>query len=452
MKKMTQELDNNAVETMMAAGAYDMTPEKMASQAEWLANELGETIPSVQDKEEQFFRSELETRRLPNREDALRYLLFRQTHDVYQNMYMTPQDGVTVVGVGHKEAPLFFRARTSVADATDYAIEQASYSNGLLLVHPQEGHMAVHPLMWTAFDDLCAISGLGCKTMRRVTPIMNGKTEKIGVLSPDERGAIFTKGLRLQKTDMFRVLIRDGMIARIGSRLWRELDAVQGVRETEEFLENEFPGYTYMDGWCAEDILVMEYNTNADLTDLAVNLRNVGIDLKKDPVLVYRFSTGETGLSAMKLVPVLYINDTPVTIPNAPRLDHTVSSAKKSFHDLIQKTGGFYRELEDSVEILGNTPVKYPDGCLWSILCGDEKVVSGISRKIARDAADTLSGKNDASAIDVYLAILDACGKQAGANTSAFSISAYIGLTEAASGLLFSPMLFKTHDEPIPQK
>ena len=329
-------MNNNIFDVMVAETEEDFMNESEKS-IKWLCTELSIDVPKVEEKEERYLSFDDETRSLPKREDVLKYLLFRAQHDIYQPVYLNEKGGVTVIGVATTNVPQTVKVENINADVSDDDIYEAAASNGILIVHPQEKGMAVHPLMEIAFPDLCREAGISGWAVRATLPkkLKNGTIVR-NILTPTVRGQIFTDGLRLREIEKAHLLIRDKKIARIGSDKWKELDAALGLKMLEEYLDLNYIDNEYVRGDVSEVYLRIVYDTNEDMTDLEKKLENK-MDLKAPIKFQVVYVSGEVGESAIKVIPQLSINGCEIPLGKAISVPHVAGSDLNTIKDKLPK-------------------------------------------------------------------------------------------------------------------
>lgn len=435
-------MNNNIFDVMVAETEEDFMSESEKS-IKWLATELGIDVPVVTNKEERYLSNDDETKALVTRKDALEYLLFRAQHDIYQPVYLNEKGGVTVVGVttaSKMQAPV----KPDGIDIDDDDIYEAAASNGILIVHPQEDGMAVHPIMEIAMPDLCREAGISGWAVRATIPkkLKNG-TIKRNVLTPTIRGQIFTDGLRLREIEKAHLLIRDKKIARIGSEVWKELDAAKGLKMLEEYLDANYIDNEYVGGDVSEVYLRLVYDTNEDMTDLEQKLSQK-MDLTTPIKFQVAYVSGEVGESAIKVIPMLNINSVEIPLGKAISVPHVAGSDLDTIKDKLPKIGKMVQEAEDQIEELGNIDIDNVLGCFKHMT---KETFSEINEGIVKAVIESKGAEYEGTAIDVYLLILDAVMAQANKDGN-FNVTTYVKLSETATRFLFSKE-YKKFDKDV---
>ncbi len=410
--------------------------------AKILADNLGIALPEVNNKNEKFFIYDEQAKSLQTEDSLQEYLLFRRQHD-YR---VKPQTwSVRVVGVPHDQPLTHGQVRKDNKLFQDMIdddnIIEAGLDNGLVIVHPKESgkDQEAHRLMYTGYSGLCRAAGIYGASLSRVIP-----TKGRGVLPADERGKIFTDCLRLLESDRINLLVRDGAVAHIGSSSYQALDAAEGYLAFKDYLDKQYPDNVYAGGEVSEEYLMYKFDTNTDTTDLEEKLEGFGVDIGNGVSLRLRYTTSDVGNSAMRVVPILTINNMDIVMNDGVNVRHDIGNTiwdkdlhlkgRVSLEGQLPKLANSLDEMEDAIEALGNIDIKYVTGSFVRAA----KTLTGLNKEtVEAEKKDMLlTGDFEGTGIDVYIAINRAIVRQC-TDGSDFNVSKYVELTEAATKFLY---------------
>lgn len=334
-----------------------------------------------------YLKNDYEERVLNNREELQEYLDFRRENDEWIIPFCNECATVGISNMGEID-------KTQSFTVTQELIQE-TMDNKLLLVFPKEMHPEVMPVRYTAFSDICNRAGLKGRTIE----LMSDKGN-ISALDPIIRGQWLSIGLSLNGNEC-KILIRDEKVSGMKSHEYQIFPEHMLVSAIEEEMNSTWPEYSYMTGVVSHEYLSISYRLNASDMEESIKLKleDLGIDIK-EVFSGIRMATSDVGNSSVILSPFVVINSVKVALGQAIYIRHDTSNTMETIIEKMKLVAASFKEAEDEIERLGNTPISFPKDCFMNIIA-DQK----LPKKIAEPIADQLSTLQSANAMDIFIAL-----------------------------------------------
>lgn len=302
---------------------------------------------------------------------------------------------------------------------------------------------------FTSYLSMYDRSGTSCRMIKTIH-----SHGEITALSAEERGEEINRGWQTSK-ELLSVYIPDGKIGYFGSKKYVILSMEEGLDSVVHELSASYPDAKYIAGNVSYEYILAEWKLNAceDEESYALRLEELGVIDKDQKTPFYlRYSTSNVGNAKMSVR--LFVEIAGVKIPlgkpqsiwhhsdkfigDKERLDHDNGCSMDDFRTKLTWIGRLLKENEDIIEVLGNTDIKHPAGCLQHLLAECNSIPAK-DKKSAIEDMDTLY-PDTCSAIDVYimassLAMQDASPRQ------------IVNITEEIAQLQFKN--FALYDKPL---
>lgn len=338
-------------------------------------------------------------------EEALEYY---RTHDEWK--ILTAQE---IKAFGISDYPLL-NAGTKEEFGNDEVFDDCVKNAGIFLSFPsyERGEMKYYTYAARdiAMNSVYNRSGTNCRIVRNVTDRKNTKA-----LSAEERGEIINKGFTTSKEEV-KMLISDERISFIGSEKYVILPYEKGIEAVESVLPLKFEEVEYRNGYISHEYLVAEYEIkDPEIESYKLMLKNLDLNID-DISIIFRFSSSNVGDSKMsgRLLMRIHTNYIPIGTPQSvwhlstkavetsEKLNDRNGASIDNFRTKLQKVGTVLQENEDLIEILGNTTISHPAGCLQRLL----ELCPSIPEKRREEAVEDMESNYPVTcmAIDVYLA------------------------------------------------
>ena len=301
---------------------------------------------------------------------------------------------------------------------------------------------------YTCHTSMYDRSGTAC---RMVTTI--GSHGKITALSAEQRGEEVNRGWTTS-SESIAVYIPDGKIGFFGSEKYVILPFTDGYYAVRNELDNSFPKAEYSEGQIDHEYIVGEWKLNSDEEEAyALLLEDIGaIKSGEETPFYLRFSSSNVGNAKMSVRLLVSVNGVKMPMGEPFSIWHHSGKAvvdKEKLNkdngceisDLKTKLtwlGSLMKENEDIIEVLGNTDIEHPAGCLQHLLAECNTIPAKDKKKAIEDM-DALY-PDSCTAIDVYMMASSLI-----ANGS--SPRSIVNMTEEIAGLQFKN--FKLYDKPV---
>ncbi len=395
---------------------------------------------------EKYLERDDQTRVIPTEKDLEAYFTFRQTHDIVggSSKYGEEKDGRVYTSECHAlgvvDAPLLnadIRRKEGFSDdeLSDECFAEASASNQYLMVMPIDDKLQVYPVRDKALEDVLKLAGCYCPMALCVSENSQRKPQQA-----EYRGSMVTNGLHAYK-NMAHILIRDGKLEHFKGPKYQVLPEWDGYHALKNYLNKEYPNNAYVEGEVSHEYLSVIVDTGDDAAcyNLKSLLNDFGLSVG-DVKLYLRYTTSEVGNAAMRVTPLFNIDGVNIPLTNGLELRHdrgnSIDMLVKKFPEIAEMC----KEAEDQIEKLGNTDIKHLDGCFQRIAAE----VNGLSAQVITDKISELSLIGSGTAIDVYLALIDAAGQMITADKN---VGSYVRISEAIAKTL--RLDYKLYDKPV---
>lgn len=365
------------------------------------------------------FLKKEEVRELKTREELQEALQFFKCNDCWLYPYANE-----IKAFGVSNHPLFNSEKREEireecpSDDFDDSFEECVREAGLFLTVPDGSRFLTFPARYTALESIYDRSGTNCRIIRNVTDRKYTKA-----LSAEERAEIIARGFRTSKEPV-KLLISDGMVSFIGSEKYMILPYEDGVEMAERTLADIFETVEYKTGYVSHEFLSAEWVVESDETlSHQALMKQYGVLGRDDSVkYIFRFSSSNIGNAKMSGRMLVNAGGCLVPLGFPQSVWHLSTKAAKneklldkdngcSIKDLEYKFNHFLaaslKENEEVIEILGNTPVYHPDGCMQRLLA----FCPSIPANLKAEAIDQAVFLGHCTAMDVYLGIAQIQGK-----------------------------------------
>ncbi len=381
---------------------------------------------------------------LSKKEELEEYLRFRNDNDILINCYVNEMSAA-----GIENIPLFAQQFLNEMEASYKGLkmpcEKLSYDNkevrecidqtGLFLIVPYENKNQPVPTSEYAVGTILQRADDFCGTMSRFY-VTKQSCKK--VLPVSEKAVRLTRDFELYEEKCL-VLIRDGKVRAVHSRLYDWLDNEKLINILEENLKNDHPQFCFKTAKVCHEFLSVDYELNNELIEesIKMNLNDRGSNIRTVKSGV-RFVTSDVGMSAVKCFIILDIDEN-VIVLSGLSMEHKNGASEEKFKELLQKDfGNILKESEDRIEELGNTDIMDIPFVVKEITEHNNSIFPS---KVSEEMVDELKLRFPVTvggtAIDVFIALNEIISRHA--NSNKLSMQRYLMLTEQVSGLINLP-------------
>lgn len=389
-----------------------------------------------------FFKNEDTVEKFSTREQMQEFLDFRAKHDKWL-MPRVNECGI----IGIPNAPIvwdfYTKEITSTLRKSGYRyslplphINMESEDNltcvtagpGIFLITPVNSKFYVLPVANFAYADVCARGGdLGSVMLRQ------DSTRSRQALPVEEKAARLTRDFTLVD-EQCKILYRDHMVCAMHSDTYVVVPMHSCIAKVEESLKKHFPDYTFREGCASHFYLFAEYLLNDEISEGRCSelLEKAGIknDKVKAGLIFYTSDIGESSVTASMYYTVGAMK---LLLGKSVKMPHKGEASAEKFAEALENMGQLFKDGEERIEELGNTPIAHPAEVLLAI----REKNTWLPKAITEDLAETLKGLTDTTAIDVYLALNEAIELKKQKENPAPEI--YINLCEQVARLLYLP-------------
>lgn len=224
-------------------------------------------------------------------------------------------------------------------------------------------------------------------------------------LSPEK------KAERLCEDAMFyhkecKILVRDNMVIGNHSAGYVILPELELVHAMEDALKAEHPDMEFKKGEISLEFLHCWYDLNDEDNEECFKLimNDHGIDTMGEPVKCgIEFFTSDSASSSAAVFPYFSIRGVRARIGDGIRLDHDGLSSISKWKKRLPEVDGLFKEAEDRIEDMGNTPIKNVKNTVFNLT---EKYATKFPKRTVKEMSDNfLDGPG--TAIDVYLTLCE---------------------------------------------
>ena len=390
-----------------------------------------------------FFNRENDTVNFMKREEMQNFLDFRKEHD----KWVTPHiNDCAVIGVPN--LPLLWSVYTEgLADTLkksgykyaryvpniDMEKEEnytcATAGPNVFFVVPVGGKFFPLPTANFAYIDLCARGGDTGSVMLR-----QEQTKKRNTLPIEEKAARLTRDYTLVDEGC-KVLYRDHMVCAVHSESYVIMPMSDCIEKVEESLEKHFPDYFFKEGAASHFYFISEYLLNDEIAEARFSelLKKAGVDIDevKAGLMFYTSDVGESSVTASMYYTV---NGKKILLGKSVKMAHKGEASLDKFAEELEDMGQLFKDGEERIEELGNTPIAHPAEVLLAIREKNTWLPKAIVENLAAGFDTTV---NSTTAVDIYLALNDAIDiKRQNENLAP---ETYINLCEQVAKLLYLP-------------
>lgn len=311
--------------------------------------------------------------------------------------------------------------------------------NNLLLVLPNETLMA-YPTRYTAFRSICDRAGIKGSTI-----VNDEQKPLLDVLPMIEKASWLTRGFSLHKQGC-KVLLREGKISAMLSSEYEVLPAWDILPDFEEELKKDHPEFDFSNGMLSHEYLLLDFMLNDPVMEsgFMFTLLNAGMKDVKSVKAGVRFTTSDVGFSKVSAAPFYDVNGVRIRLGKPVEIRHDKGNTKEEFLKKLQSIGMLFKESEEQVELLGNTDIHYPAGCLQHILM--DRKLNSLPKGLVDEMIEslTVNPSQGDTAIGIFLLINDIFEKAVA--TKQPNPTTYINMSEDIAKLLF--LDYSAYDKP----
>lgn len=304
----------------------------------------------------------------------------------------------------------------------------ATTGPGIFLILPINTRFYPLPCANFAYTDVCARGGdLGAVMLRQ------DSTKKRQALPIEEKAARLTRDYTLSD-EKCKVLYRDHMVCAMHSEGYIIMPMHECIEKVEESLAKHFPDYTFKTGAASHLYLISEYLLEDEIAEarFAELLEKAGKRVSEVKA-GFMFYTSDVGESSVTASMYYNIDGKKVLLGKAVKMAHKGEASVDKFAESLEDMGQLFKDGEERIEELGNTPILHPAETLLAI----REKNTWLPKAIVESLADGLRLTTDATAIDVYLALNEAIENKRQAENLA--PETYINLCEQVAKLLYLP-------------
>lgn len=359
-----------------------------------------------------------EIKLLSTTEALQEYLSFRKKNDVWIKPFCNECACVGLSATADN--------KLSDYEIQDHVIAEAMADNKLLLIYPENFKVQIMPIRYTAFPDLCNRAGLKGRTIE----LMEDKG-KISALDPIIKAQWLSTGLSLNGNEC-NILIRDEKISSIKSHEYQIFPEYILINTLKNELQKTWPNYTYERGMVSHEYLSVSYFLNADDMEASFQLKLEDYGIKNIESLKagINFSTSDVGNSSVSIAPFYKLQNVKMLLGKPIHVRHDTCNSIETVIKELSQIAASFREAEEIIEKLGNTPINYAKECFLNIV--DE---FKLPKLVAKDIAAGLNNSG-CMAIDIYIALNDLVEKHY-AQSQNMSLTSLINLSESVSKLMY---------------
>lgn len=357
------------------------------------------------------FLNDYQIKDLDTRKELQDAVDFYKEHDVWIFPYAHE-----IQTFGVSDYPLFNgNIRENVTSCDDAALDECLKEAGLFLTVPTETSQYVtFATRSTALTSIYDRSGTNCRIVRTIN-----STPKMRALSAEERGEIINKGWKTSD-EQVKMLISDEKISFVGSSKYVILPYDEGIRIAENVLDMIFDKKEYIRGHISHEFIVAEWEVSSAETEAyRIFLEEHHIVLPTQSVSFrFQFSSSNIGNAKMSGRILILVDGrflAPLGLPSSVwhLKGHSEGCSLDVFETKLFKIASSIQNNEDQIELLGNTDIYFPAGCLQHVL----KLCPTIPKKLKDLAVENMKKVTSCNAVDIYFAVSELIEKMHGSRS-----------------------------------
>lgn len=205
-------------------------------------------------------------------------------------------------------------------------------------------------------------------------------------------------------TGMVQVKIADEKVRAINSSRYTVLRSDKLLAIAERYFNDNWPDATFKTGYFSHDGLRAVMDLSAYKAQFMAKVPDKGIFRTAEPAVV--LVSSDTATSAVTLVPSLNVNGNIFPLTREISVKHIGEDLEGRVENAMEKILAYFQDATEDIQELTKVKLDFGDKALKRILTN-----SGIPVKCACEAIDAyqaLYGESQVTAMDVYLAVVDA--------------------------------------------
>lgn len=324
-----------------------------------------------------------------NEEELNDVIAFRIKND---QLFVSKINEMEIFRIRDNESPYDFKVRTAAAMPVSVIQENRA---GLFLsfyteINGERKH-AVLPVRYTAIDSLLERARVNCFTMSNME-----EQQDALVMSLDEKIAFINKAFKLY-SGFAQILFRDEKITSVMSGQYCHI-TMKSLDDGVNALKEDFPDLKFKTGVLSHEMFKETYNINSDELeeDILLSLQEAGINAQNVSIEI-NAHTSDHGKIAATFYGRIVVDDMKLLFGSPESVKHSGKKDAELLKAAAKKLYASFQNNQDKIKALPQINIDHPDGCLRMIAKEYR-----LPKKIACELADTLVGKTDITAYEIY--------------------------------------------------